>query len=128
MYLIFFIFLELCSVFSSFATPIASSSELPHGKNASGGCPLNFEVLRKLSAGAESVAFTEVATECQNLLQAIRILRSECIHEAVANFIFLQMPLRPVGIHFKLWLMKLCLGLILNPPMGFKLNGFLRLV
>ncbi|XVE89756.1 hypothetical protein DITRI_Ditri20bG0020500 [Diplodiscus trichospermus] len=67
--------LSLC--FCSPSSLIASDHEIPHGNVADSFCPLNFSVLRKvISDSSRKLAFLDVRTKCQTILQGIRLVRS----------------------------------------------------
>ncbi|KAG6646495.1 hypothetical protein I3843_07G012200 [Carya illinoinensis] len=81
MHLLFFLLsLGLCLAlgFPSFSSSVATGHETPNRKVGSAPCPLQFNSLRKLTReSSQPLLLLDVPTECQYMLQGIRLLRSD---------------------------------------------------
>lgn len=76
--LFFFLYLGLCLSFTSFGSCVASSHEIAHRKLSNAACPLDIDAFRKIIREADQpILLLDVQTECQFMLEGIRLLRSE---------------------------------------------------
>lgn len=77
---LYFLLFGLSLCISTPCSSVSSDHEIPHRnlQAADSFCPLNFNVLRKVlfSDSSRKLAFTNVPTKCQTILQGLRLVRS----------------------------------------------------